>query len=217
MRRVKVPVGQAVTHPGDLRPRKGRFAGEQLRREGFDRFADLDETDPHGVEDEHVVQVAALEVGVDGVDGGHDVFEALTVPAAAERCRLDEDLGGHPRLEIICGHQVDGRPEQHFKFRLAAPEGHQPHAFGYIHEQVDIALGAFLAASDAAEDPGVGQPAAGDTASVPAINAGHEETRPLEVVVTVFGPYEIAVDGQVISRRLRTLAKELLAWLCLRP
>ncbi|MHB1583067.1 MAG: AfsR/SARP family transcriptional regulator [Acidimicrobiales bacterium] len=37
------------------------------------------------------------------------------------------------------------------------------------------------------------------------------------VSVTVFGPYEIAVDGEVVSKGLRTMAKELLAWLCLRP
>ena len=37
------------------------------------------------------------------------------------------------------------------------------------------------------------------------------------VVVSVFGPYEIAVAGEAISRGLRTVAKELLAWLCLRP
>ena len=37
------------------------------------------------------------------------------------------------------------------------------------------------------------------------------------VSVSVFGPYEIAVDGEVVSKGLRTMAKELLAWLCLRP
>ena len=41
------------------------------------------------------------------------------------------------------------------------------------------------------------------------------ETAP--VGVTVFGPYEIAVDGEVVSKGLRSVAKELLAWLCLRP
>jgi DNA-binding SARP family transcriptional activator len=41
------------------------------------------------------------------------------------------------------------------------------------------------------------------------------ETAPVRV--TVFGPCEIAVDGEVVSKGLRTMAKELLAWLCLRP
>ena len=41
------------------------------------------------------------------------------------------------------------------------------------------------------------------------------ETAPVRV--TVFGPYEIAVDGEVVSKGLRSMAKELLAWLCLRP
>jgi DNA-binding SARP family transcriptional activator len=41
------------------------------------------------------------------------------------------------------------------------------------------------------------------------------ETAPVRV--TVFGPYEIALDGEVVSKGLRSVAKELLAWLCLRP
>ncbi len=45
MRGVEVAVSQTVAHTGDLRPRKARLTGEQLRREGLDPFADLDETD----------------------------------------------------------------------------------------------------------------------------------------------------------------------------
>ncbi len=54
----------------------------------------------------------------------------------------------------------------------------------------------------AADQAGLDEPAAPEAAPV---------------VVTVFGPYEIAVAGEVVSRGLRTVAKELLAWLCLRP
>ncbi len=56
-------MGEPVAHPGDLRPGKGGFAGEQLHRDGLERFAYLDETNPHGVEDQPVGQVTALEVG----------------------------------------------------------------------------------------------------------------------------------------------------------
>ena len=66
MRGVEVAVGEAVAHPGDLRPGECRFVGKQLSGESLDRFADLDQADPNGVEDEPVGQVAALEVGVDG-------------------------------------------------------------------------------------------------------------------------------------------------------
>ena len=62
--------------------------GEQLWRESLDRFADLDEPDANGVEDESVMQVAALEMRADGVDGDHDVVEALTVPTAQRRGAL---------------------------------------------------------------------------------------------------------------------------------
>jgi DNA-binding SARP family transcriptional activator len=54
----------------------------------------------------------------------------------------------------------------------------------------------------AADQAGLDEPAAPEAAPV---------------VITVFGPYEIAVAGEVVSRGLRTVAKELLAWLCLRP
>jgi DNA-binding SARP family transcriptional activator len=65
-------------------------------------------------------------------------------------------------------------------------------------------------------------PADEDPVPVPTTEAepGHDQPATLDgapVAVTMFGPYEIAVDGQVISRGLRTVAKELLAWLCLRP
>nr|MDA8341441.1 BTAD domain-containing putative transcriptional regulator [Actinomycetota bacterium] len=64
-----------------------------------------------------------------------------------------------------------------------------------------------------------------DRREAPSASTEAAETGPVEpdgpdvasVVVTVFGPYEIAVDGEVVSRGLRTVAKELLAWLCLRP
>lgn len=37
------------------------------------------------------------------------------------------------------------------------------------------------------------------------------------ITVTLFGPYEIRVGGTLVTAGLRTPAKELLAWLCLRP
>jgi DNA-binding SARP family transcriptional activator len=37
------------------------------------------------------------------------------------------------------------------------------------------------------------------------------------ITVRVFGPYEIAVNGRVIDKGLRTVARELLAWYLLRP
>ena len=54
-------------------------------------------------------------------------------------------------------------------------------------------------------------PPPGDDGAAP---AAPEEA---PVVVSVFGPYQIAACGEVVSRGLRTVAKELLAWLCLRP
>lgn len=78
---VEVAVGEVVAHPDDLRPRKGRLAGEQFRWESFDRFADLDSPNPYGVEDEPIIQIAPLEVCMNGIDGGHNVLETLTVSA----------------------------------------------------------------------------------------------------------------------------------------
>jgi hypothetical protein len=82
---------QPVAHTGELRPWKGWFAGEQLRRDGFDRFADLDEPDPRGVEDQPVIQVAALEMGADGVDRGHDVLERIARHLSTHRLEVRDD------------------------------------------------------------------------------------------------------------------------------
>ena len=51
---VEVSVGQAVTHPCDVAPGMSWLGVEQLGGDGLDRFADLDEADPDGIEDEPV-------------------------------------------------------------------------------------------------------------------------------------------------------------------
>ena len=61
-----------VAHAGDLPPRDGRLGGEQVIGECLDGFADFQEPDLGGVEDQAVGQVAALQVGADRVDGGLD-------------------------------------------------------------------------------------------------------------------------------------------------
>ncbi|MST32182.1 DUF429 domain-containing protein [Acidimicrobiaceae bacterium USS-CC1] len=53
---------------------------------------------------------------------------------------------------------VPGGSEQPFELRLGAPEGHQAHTFGYVDEQVHVALGALLPPGDTAEDRGLPSP-----------------------------------------------------------
>ena len=50
-----------VSHAGDVAPGQIRLGREQLI-DVFDRLADLDETDAHGVEDQSVGQGAPLQV-----------------------------------------------------------------------------------------------------------------------------------------------------------
>ena len=106
MRDVEVAVGEPVAHPGDLHPRKGWLAGEQLRWEGFHRFVDLDEADSYSVEDQHVMKVAALEMGA---DGGDNVFEALTVPAAQSGPTSARTSAATPGLRSPAGNIADRR------------------------------------------------------------------------------------------------------------
>ena len=46
---VEVPVGEVVTHAGDVDPRDGWFSREQVGIDGFDCFADLDQPNSDGV------------------------------------------------------------------------------------------------------------------------------------------------------------------------
>lgn len=71
---VEVAVGESVAHPGDLWPGKCRLRAENVVGEAFNGFADLDKTDLDGVEDEPIMEVSALEVGGDGINGGEDIL-----------------------------------------------------------------------------------------------------------------------------------------------
>ncbi len=67
---VEVPVREMVAHAGDLPPRDGWLSSEQVVGQGLDGLADLQQSDPDGVEDQAIGQVAALQVGADRVDRG---------------------------------------------------------------------------------------------------------------------------------------------------
>ena len=61
----KVTVCEVVPHTGDVTPGNFRLACENLRVDLFDRFANLDQADSHGVEDETVVEAATPNVRFD--------------------------------------------------------------------------------------------------------------------------------------------------------
>jgi len=63
--RVEVAMSKLIPHSGNVAPWDVGFRGEELRVDVLDRFADLDETDPNGVEDEAVVEAAPPQVGSD--------------------------------------------------------------------------------------------------------------------------------------------------------
>lgn len=77
VRRVEVAMGQTVAHPRDVAPRVAGLAVEQLRRDGLDCLADLDEADPDGVEYEAIGKVASCHMAIDGRDGIKNVLQAL--------------------------------------------------------------------------------------------------------------------------------------------
>lgn len=70
MCRVEVTVGEVIPHACDLPPGDGGLSAEQAFGQCLHGLADLQEADPYRVEDQAVGQVAALQVRVDGVDGG---------------------------------------------------------------------------------------------------------------------------------------------------
>lgn len=80
--RVEVPVGEAVTHAGDVAPGVGRLGVEELCRNRLDGLSDLDEPDSDSIEDKAVGEPTACHVAPDGVDGIKDVPQPLAVAAA---------------------------------------------------------------------------------------------------------------------------------------
>ena len=82
MRGVEVAVGEVVPHAGDLRPRQGRLRGQEPLGEGLDRLANFDQTNPHSVEDDPVMEIAGFKMSPNSIDGGNNVLKTLTFPAA---------------------------------------------------------------------------------------------------------------------------------------
>lgn len=72
--RVEVPVGQSITHAGDVGPGVARLGVEKLGGDRLDGLADLDEPDPDSIEDEAVGERTAGHVAPAGVDGIKDVL-----------------------------------------------------------------------------------------------------------------------------------------------
>lgn len=62
MSRIEVPMGEAVAHARDVAPRVAWLGIKQVVGNGLDRFADLDEADPDGVEDQAVGQIAPCDM-----------------------------------------------------------------------------------------------------------------------------------------------------------
>lgn len=59
---VEVSVREMVTHGGDIDPGDAGLGREQFWVDGFDGFADLDESDPDCVEDQPIFESAAASV-----------------------------------------------------------------------------------------------------------------------------------------------------------
>lgn len=91
---VEVAVREVISHARDLPPRNPRVGGGDVGwGEGFDGFADLEQPDPDGVEDQPVAEVAAFEVGGDSGVGLGDIGQPQ------RRDRLRDSVQGTVRLE----------------------------------------------------------------------------------------------------------------------
>lgn len=94
---------QPVSHLGDLRPGNAWFAGRELRSQTFHGFADLDQADPHCVEDEAVTEVAPPKVVADGVDRGQDVLDPLAIVATQRGTASASAAAATPGLRSAAG------------------------------------------------------------------------------------------------------------------
>ena len=75
-------VCEEVTQARDVGPGDLVFGCQEVFWERLDCLADLDETNPDGIKDQAVAEVAALQMRGDRGDRGGDVLESLSVVPA---------------------------------------------------------------------------------------------------------------------------------------
>ena len=82
VRSVEVAMSEPVAHLAYPVPRNLGLICDQIYRQGFDRFTDLDQTYTDGVENESFAEFTAAQVSLDRIDGRENVLEALVIEAA---------------------------------------------------------------------------------------------------------------------------------------
>ncbi len=154
---------EVVAHAGDQPPRDGWLGGQQIVRQCFDSFADLQQAEADRVEDQPVGQIAALQVGADRADRGPGYRPAADAPGNSERdnserdqVRLDSFTDA--RFEVGGGDQVDPGAEDAFEVSLDAAQPEQAQPRRKVGEQVHVTIGAVFAAGHAAEHTQVTDP-----------------------------------------------------------
>ena len=144
-----------VAHRRNIDPRDLRLAIEQSGIDGFDGLADLDEPNPHRVEDEAVVETASLQVLGDGASRSEDVLEALLIAAAQSGIASSEHLASQRGLERVGRDDIDAGAEQCCQFPLELAKRRQSDVIVQVDQKVDVACRRVLASGHAPEDSNV--------------------------------------------------------------
>jgi hypothetical protein len=99
-----------ITHPCELRPRDVRLGRRQLLADRLHRFTNLQQPDPDGVAVEVVRKRTARDTGTDGLDGRHDVIEAIAAAIGSQRDQVPLDLRANSGHQTSIGHEVNSTP-----------------------------------------------------------------------------------------------------------
>jgi hypothetical protein len=92
----------------------------RLADNAFDGLADLQQSDPHGIEDQPVGESASLQVRADRVERGLDVGQSLPVPGSSQDNQVSASALADFWLEIGGRYQVDAGTDDGFQFSLQA-------------------------------------------------------------------------------------------------
>ena len=79
MRRIEVPMGELVTHAGDVDPWDLRLVVVEVRADSFDGFTDLNQAKPDGIEYQAVIERSSVHVDRDCRKRIGDVCKPLLV------------------------------------------------------------------------------------------------------------------------------------------
>jgi len=131
--------------------RRSASSPQQVRADGLDRLADLDQADANRFVDQPVVEVTPLEVPLDHADRLGDVIQTRPVVPAQRGTASARTSSRSRSLRVGCT-DVDLHAQHLLELRTDGEDLEGSSSRSELDEEVDVASGSFVPAGYRAED-----------------------------------------------------------------